>query len=450
MMSMAPPFKKTLKVTSILLVFMALVLAVAMGYIRWRHQTIWNGERAAMAAAGYPTSWEEVEALYPPVPEDENGAVHIVRALEELVDTPYDLHARLPIAGAAGTPKLPDPFAIRDFKIASLPTAFSESDIAAMRECRALDEALLNALYAGALRPAVRFDFDSMRSDVHFYGRLRHAGARCVVALALATIDRDGDEAVRAALAGFGVARAFESIPMHIPNLAGRQFLRTLLTELERALYVQFLAADQLGALAPIVKELPDYTALAPGLKVQPFVIMQSADASDVSRRLGERAGRELVKAHAPGPLQSPLVRVVPPMSGWLYSVLKMGHRSVAARAPYGRTYYEIFEEGEPWQFESKLKDRTTRPGRILHWPYYFSHVGLSAREFDPRNYVEDDRRMDLLYARILIEQFRATHGDWPESLDALVPTFAKSVPKVADFETPIVYYPEGDHFRLY
>jgi len=113
-----------------------------------------------------------------------------------------------------------------------------------------------------------------------------------------------------------------------------------------------------------------------------------------------------------------------------------LGRTAAAAQVPY----YEARQELARIEQES---DELA----VSHWlgPYL---VSSGARTCESQALHET--RLDLMQMGLLLEQYGAAHGSYPDRLEAIAPRLGGPMPVDPFTGDPYHYYPSGDSFRLY
>ncbi len=429
------PVQRTLRLSAFLVVGMALTVLVGFGALRWYNTRLWDEQLRLHREAGLPTTVEDLEAMYPPIPDEQNGAIEFLAAADAAASMVWDepLMDRLPIAGQV--------------QVDGNRTLYTGDQIAAMREYLSLNADALNLLHAGAAKPDAWYeqDFENIHSGAFLtkLGKMRSLARIAAVAVAVAAHDGDGDRVVEEARAGFALARSLQRIPDATPLMVSRALAGIVTQEFERAMRLGALEDRHLAALEAELASLGDYRLMRRGIKKWGADVVQSADSSMYSVLLGQ----EFASRVTPGiDVSKRVEESLETIGEFLVSASSFSRGITAASLQALRTWldtYDMSPENVDAYIEQERNDH----------PYETFLLTLIIPEtswMHPARHMMSQNYIDLMRARLQIERYRLRHGDWPDTLNDLVPEFADAVPLDVWDNTPLIYHRQGAGFRLY
>jgi len=222
----------------VLLVLVVVAIAVVL-VLQWRWKSELSRRIAALAAAGYPVTPEELDASYAWPASGENGADLVIGASSYLVDIPQEDARKLQeIVGWPNRqfvrPLHPNRELLRQY-------------VQANAKAREL-------LYRCATVEESRYPLDLSKGLTALLPWLSEV-RKCGLLLCYEAIDQaeredpDVEGAVRAIEAAFGVARTLRTEPVSISQLVYLAAVRSATTTMERLLCRCHLTEEQLGRL---------------------------------------------------------------------------------------------------------------------------------------------------------------------------------------------------------
>lgn len=221
------------------IVFSAILVALLAALAGGRYLLFTRAERAeaALFAAGVPGTPEELAALYPPVPDDENAAPVYKRALDLIrdADAPPEL---LPVIGKEPLPPRNEPW-----PEGLLSHAFAHLDA---------NIEVLTLLRQAAGRPRCRFNANLTPSIQLQLGHLTHlptAAALLELEAVVAAESGDSQRASEAIVACAAISRALAAEPLAMSQITRYRCLRKAIEAVEQALGRVGFTGEQLEAI---------------------------------------------------------------------------------------------------------------------------------------------------------------------------------------------------------
>lgn len=367
------------------MVFFAILAVLLAALAGGRYLLFAHAERAeaALFAAGVPRIPEELAALYPPVPEDENAATLYKNAQNLIRDAeaPPDL---LPVAGKEPLPARNEPWPGGLLALAS-------AHLDANAEALAL-------LHQAAERPRCRFNVDLTPSLQLQLGHLTHLPtAAALLELEAVTAAENGDSqrACDAIVACAAIARALTAEPLARSQITRGVCLRKAAEALEQALGRVAFTGEQLDAIQ------------------QAFAALDAPDALEKAWR----AELALTCRH---------IRAA---SGLLSRILGLSELDRRAFAEHGAAILNAAAMGLPEALDAVSAARLT----LLQTTSALTPITGAVLPALSKGFEEN--AVALASARAAqtaaaIERYRLAHGQLPNALPALLPEFLSQAPE--------------------
>ena len=388
------------------------VLLLAGGYLLYR-AILTNKTQAkidAIRKAGYPVTLEELDKWYPAVPDDQNAAHAYRKAFAHIRRRSAESIEILPLVGTAEMPA-------RD---APLPEEMKK----AMLEHLATNEDALQLLHEATKFEQCRYLVD-LRGGCEV--RLEHLaklqyGSRL---LALDAMRHAGDgkpePAVQSLLATMAVARSLANEPVVISQLTRTACVLWCLSGAEWVINRAKLTDDHLSALATAFADAEDLGRARRALAGERCMYI------DFFRQ----SSRQQVHMFSSGSKRDIFLFSLYKFAGLLdmdYCVYLdvMGDYLTAADGP----------------LSSRITAAQAVETRVNALPRYrlYAHMLLPALAGVIKEDVKRIARFRAAIAALALERYRLASSGRPDKLDALVPTYLKSVPTDPFDGKPIRY----------
>ncbi len=249
--------KWRIKTWHVLLVLVALLIA-AVVFLQWRWKSEFARRIAALAAAGYPVTPEELDASYAWPESGENGADLVIGAGSYLVELHPD-DARHLLKSVGG---------VNHQGVTAIPPEKREL----LRQHVQANAKARELLHRCATVKESRYPIElseGLMVSIPWLGDVR----KCCLLLCYEAIDcaeredPDVEEAIRAIEAGFGVARTLRNEPVFISQLVYLSLFRHCTQTMERLVCRCHLTEEQLGRLDQCLSRIDVPEAIRRGME---------------------------------------------------------------------------------------------------------------------------------------------------------------------------------------
>ncbi len=387
------PGKRKLTFWHVLLVLLAM-LAVAFGVFRVAVRAKVQRRIAAVRAAGYPTTWAELDAWYTVPPYADNAADYITGALSFLyVPTGEE---------AEGVPHF--------HSQTTLPARAQPLDEQMRAKVASLLEEnrkALELLHDAASIPNCRYGIDLSRGNAvqtpHF-GPLRDAARLLMLEAVLSAAQDDSESATQAVVSGYGLARSLLREPLLISQLVRNACSNLASQALEHVVNRVELGDAQLARIEEALLASYDPNAMVRALAGERCFMLGSVD----DPRAAGMNGPPVALWHlsgALGLLDLGLIRSLDHMSA---------HMEIAQSVPHHRqqaiTTLESQREGGS-RLTLFLDSLTPAIGRIITLDLH--HLA----------------QLQVTRTAIAVQRYRLAQGRLPQTLDDLTPAFLEAMP---------------------
>lgn len=352
---------------------------------------------------GAPATLQEVEALYPPVPENENVAVLYERAAERLEQEEETFLASPAVREIYRQHTDYLDYVLYFGKVNVKPGERVDEQTLAFtqRYHEKVTQPLLPLLYAAATRGGVPSRYgESFSGDDYGLYRLGDAATVLKMEAFLAAMTGQPDAVAEALHAFFPFAASFRTYPRVMGQVQRLNRLTEAAETLEDVLSRLTLSDEHLVALQQAFADaLSEEPVMMPALIAERTVNvcrMRGTPLSDLPPSISERAATGLLDLYwGPGLLER-----------------------VALTRAYAHALSAL-EKGDTTLNDSSYDDL---PWRSLFWTPRLAHYG--GAEWRTR------AEVNMAIAAAAAERYRLAHGEWPPSLEALAPAFVQSVPR--------------------
>ena len=386
------------KLWHILLVLL-LVLAAVYGVWRVRLRRKIRARLDAIAAEGYPTTLEELNAWYTIPASAENAADVLLEAFSRCVKWKNEYLKDLPLAGKAQLPPRRQPLPARTRAL--------------IADYLADNQEALELLHKGAAIEHCRYPIDLSAGFECFHPYLSdiRSGVKLLaLEAALHAEDGEPEKAVRSVRAGFGLTHSLANEPTQPSQLVRIACEAICVSGLERVLYT-FELAD--GQLLDISEVLADAEACS---KMRIGIALERVAGIDFIRDIPA----EVIHEYAGSIPSVPLIR--------LYRELGLGDRDAVTYLDLMDQYLQVMEFPlHQRKREAEAVEARARKALKSHMLLRFASPVLA------KLISIDLRRIARLRAArtgLAVERFRLAKGRLPEALAELVPDYLEAVPK--------------------
>ncbi|MHC5034972.1 MAG: hypothetical protein ACYTFZ_08040 [Planctomycetota bacterium] len=405
---------------TLLVVLIGLVIvAVHLFQRHWEHEV--EAKLAEFRAAGQPVTWEEVVAARQPIPDEENSALILLEAFPRL-ERARGAFAESLVCGFGCDPTSG---ARHSERVRWLVGEYLESNAEALK-----------LIHEAARLPHGAYPLDPLANPVELpqdhLSEVREAVRLCGAEAAFHAERQDVDRMVRSLLAGRAVVASLgecATLIEALDRIAGGAMWQA---GLERCLEVCEMSADHLHALRKLAEledeELSLELAFCGERSMGHFVfteamVHQLGDTDEVSRML----------------------RLVGFIPGWteMDSLFYYGFLDRAIRIST-MPLRERLKQARLWddQLEAKLGQRQVR--------HFISMMLTPAVMRAVEEEVNAHVRMRVARAALAVEEWRLEHGQWPESLEQLVPELLGAVPEDPFSDGKVKYARRPDGVVIY
>ncbi len=391
---------------------------------------MWHTQMDLQRAAGLPASEAEVDALYPPIPDERNGAATLLAAT--------DAFRPMEAGWSFGMS------ALRMRAVFSHPN--SEGQARAWREFIVQNEEAWNLLREADGFPDCRFALNRHALVAGQAQRICSKLAKLhdvpVAAMALAIYEGTPDAFVESARLALAISRSLEDLPILFVEMSRRELVDRVVTAIERAMEEGILEDRHLEALGEMLARIPARSLLRAALGAELFSILDAGRSKSLARTLARLHVDRYITTRLPWKLPKFITRGTRYGLTAIYRAAGLSYGSSAVLASTARTSMESFDlplRKVPAYLESEVNT-----GSLIANVYGVNDL-YSSSVFTPNDYVEDDYRRAGLRLNIAVARYRGAYGSTPENLDELVPEFLDALPN-----NPKSLLPIGmNHVRL-
>lgn len=386
------------------------LLLIAFGAFRFEvHQRL-ASRLDAIREAGYPVTPKQLNAWYA-MPKDRNAADVYQQAFEAYRGD-YWFEKTLPMLG--DRVKMPEPGEAMAEDVAKRVAYYVQQNaeaISLLKEAAGID----------GCRFPVDFESDLFPLLPHL-GPLRQ-GARLMSLSVLTDIhNQDLDQAVDDCLVTLAMARSLDREPVLISALVGISLEVMAFNQVQYVLQTGRASDEQLQTLYDAVSRTSCRESMSRGM-------------------VGERCmGMSifLMRASAMGWNQTTGSQVT-------WSLWQLSGLADLDQAYYidCMTYYCDLVDDPVWPIPPISMDDPPRY-------YMISRIMVPALGASTRSIFRTDMQHQVLLTAIAAERYRLANGDWPKTLQDLVPEFMDDVPTDVYVDKPLRYRHEGDAIVIY
>ena len=350
----------------------------------------------ALRRAGMPTTRDELNAWYAPVPADKNAALLLTEAMEALRLRPAELE-RIKLLNRG-----------ERLTNAELVRAYVQTNQAAIELIRAALE-----------RPAARYSVNFLRgpwTDVEHLEPLRNLARLEDFAALLAAEGGMSRDVAGHIIAMGGLARTLENEPILMSQLARISIVQMAARRFERALSMTKFSDGELLRLGEAFATMASSNGMARGFIGERAMMIPLFDAPAEIDLIMTPGGAAPSRPGAADLLLFPLMR----MSGFLERDLQFYLKSMGTMVTYG-------QRGPPHSLAAReIGERHEEEARRKY--YIFSALTLpgSSRAFTRE--AEALALVRLAETACAIQHFSNARNSLPEQLDELTPSFIRDV----------------------
>ena len=339
----------------------------------------------AIRDRGEPATFDDLDALYPQVPDEMNAALVYQQAFDAFRMPTYEQEDLLPIIGHAELPPAGEPL--------------DEKMLEAVEQHLLVNLPALQLLHAAAQYESCRFEIDySVENtlEIPHLHQLEHA-SNLFTLEAIIHMERDRSaNAVTALIDKLAIARVFEREPFYGSYLHRSDVLGGSVATLRRVLNRIPLSKEQLSAL---------------GLALEGFDHQKALYRATVAERC-ETISRFDDYNLVPGMKGSSL----------RYYAEFAGRVVEASQLPFPQALDMAAELDAE-------KDAQMDEFSLFTLSNFSAILALSAPEAEFKSAARTTASHACARIAVAIEQYRLDHGALPEALDELVPMYLKAVP---------------------
>jgi len=351
-------------------------------------------QHAELRAAGEPVTWQDIMDARPPIPDDQNGATFYQQAYDLITPSMGGVPAEL--ASPADELGVRRDVALREL---------------AQRHLDASAE-VLDLLRQGAQRERSQYPLlpdPVTAAEVHFRD-VRRAARLCAAAAFYDAEEGRAGEAATNIRTILDLGRSLSSEPVISSALLHIATTRIAWNTVQLCLGVGSLQAEDLETLRSELEQARDALPghLADGFRAERIAGVDGI-ASDVESRIWS------VLQHVPGWMKQQAFHHAEMMSDLV---------AICTLPPRER-YRALKEFTARWQ-KVQMERTLTKVCALIAAPASATAV---------REELCAEMEVAVTIAALAAEQYRMEHGEWPESLRALVPTILPQIPQ--DFFSP-------------
>lgn len=393
-------------------------LAASGVYTRYRNTALLKAAVAELDASDPNWRIEAIEAGRPPVPDAENSGPRVLAAAAWLPPSWPPISHRILFRLAPGNPVPPDQLAALRNELAECQTA--------------LTEALMIANF-----PRGRYPITYPKTLVSLAEIPQHPEARRICTLLnfdalLCSVDGDPAGAIRACRACLNTARSVGDEPLMVPQLV--RTIGVLLTCLgtEQTLTRTEPAPEDLAALQAALADEDTFPRLSVALRGERACMHRMFENLDHDP--------ELAAANAPAETDAfcEFVWGPPRQSEHPHMLELYGQRLAAAeRLPP----HERAEDDRAVEYRLAALS----PSELT-----FTRRAFLSLDSADGAFIMAQARVRCLIACLAADRYRSAHGEWPKSLDDLVPSLLGRVPTDPYDGQPLRYARLDDGMHVY
>jgi hypothetical protein len=327
---------------------------------------------------------------------------------------------------------------------------WTESEWALAAQFVADRQDLVRQIRAMAARggPAYVLDFSQgYAMDLQHLGKLR-AGARLLRLDAIIKASEGNYvEAVEDVIAGMQLGDVLAPEPVLISQLVRIASYNIMYDTVQESFHVADMSPELIEKLFDHIDQADNRHAFAQGIAGERTIGMQLL--SDI--RSGKESPTEL--GFTPFPDTSTIGQFAKPVIDRIYAgpvgepmlnMIESKYTEIVSRTATAveLPYYEALPELNRIEHESEMLPRRYAPIWML--PGAGAVAGL------PLSQARHEAKLDLMQMGLVLEQYQADHGSYPDTLDAIEPRLGGSLPVDPFSGEQYHYRPTGDSFRLY
>jgi hypothetical protein len=327
----------------------------------------------------------------------------------------------------------------------------TEGELAAIFEAVREREKLIQQIRELAAQggPVYPLDFSlGMHIELSHLAEMR-AFARLLALDAILHAD-EGDYAgaVDDIIAGMQLGDALAGEPVIISQLVRFAVYGIMTENIQQCFHGDDLSAEQMSRLQAQLDQADNRHASAESfigeqmMITQTFSEFRAGEHTDILTRKSFLFDDGTTLGQLTKPIRPLLVRsyvpVMAPRLNMLESAVMdlMGRAAVAAELPYYQARPELM------RIDREVV--TLSSGHVIANEFVPAMTGVC------RAQARHEARIDLVQMGLVLEQYQADHGSYPDTLDAIAPRMEWSMPVDPFTGEPYHYRPTGDSFRLY
>jgi hypothetical protein len=409
-----------------------------------------------LAEKGYASGWEDLDRVYPPVPDEENAGIYFTRETQYVQppDNPRAEPAGDPAAEKVDRQYLPIQGDAELTKGETIPREVEE----AIRTFVELKQNVLESAYQGAQLDRAWFApaREDWQMQLNHYGPLRETARILYIDVLRHILDRDEEGAVRGVLAMLRVADALAQEPLIMSQIV-RVALRDMAFEAMGEILSRLeLSKEQLAELSRAIEAAPAFTletiqhavageAAFMGIFEDQLLAMAGEDDDEgnwLSRATGEVSASALFSAWTLLG-QTSFSRIA--MARILFWTIDTGDLP---------TQVAVNRRMDPWQPE--FTGQLIIPGSRED-----PEPTISIRAFTAQMYANSFYSIYTFGVRAMtdaalagtalaVEQYEREHSALPDSLDALTPKYLAEVPTDPFSGDPLRYRHTDTGYLVY